>query len=60
MATKDEYEAARARVASGHGNERDNQLVEWGAKQAGSWGNSMREAQKSAAKHEKNRSSSWF
>lgn len=60
MATAAEYEAARARVASGRGTANDNQLVERAAKQAGSWGQSMRDAQKSAAKHKKNESSSWF
>lgn len=60
MATAAEYEAARARVASGRGTSRDNQLVEQGSKQAGSWGQSMRDAQRSAAKHERGKSSSWF
>jgi hypothetical protein len=59
MPTKDQYEQARANVAAGRGSASDNELVNRGAKQAGSWGQGMRDAQKKGAK-QSNRSSSWF
>lgn len=59
MATRNEYEQARANVAAGRGSARDNELVEKASHQAGSWGQGMRDALKKGAK-QSNKSSSWF
>lgn len=63
LANKDEYDAAARRVASGQATDRDRELVNRMASNAGSDGNAARAAQeqakKAAEEAEERRQSAW-
>lgn len=55
MATREEYDAARDRLASGKASSRDRELVAREASQAGSRGSAARDAQSKDAKRARGR-----